>query len=207
MDSCSHCGSQSTLFRCGGCDVELFCGKECQRAAWRTHRPFCKGVKERRPWESVTGLACCPYCKAVPRPRGPVMPEALSLTTAFYRGTVLMDYFPGTDTERMWGIVMGTDDGQLMFECWQRLLCMGGIIQEVCGAAPTPYVCVDAIAAALSAGTLPALFERAVRGLAAYKGDQFPHFPRMVARGFVEIPWDAELHRGFARAQARARVG
>ncbi|TFK63417.1 hypothetical protein BDN72DRAFT_322928 [Pluteus cervinus] len=31
-----------TLFKCGGCHVDLFCSKECQKKAWPLHKSKCK---------------------------------------------------------------------------------------------------------------------------------------------------------------------
>ncbi|KAJ6454203.1 hypothetical protein C8R45DRAFT_1038349 [Mycena sanguinolenta] len=42
---CQYCfkskGPGVTLQRCGACEIDLYCSKECQRAAWKTHKPKC----------------------------------------------------------------------------------------------------------------------------------------------------------------------
>jgi len=35
------CAAPTPPSRCVGCGIARFCGKECQRAAWREHKPFC----------------------------------------------------------------------------------------------------------------------------------------------------------------------
>lgn len=45
LDSCAHCCLRSkTLMRCGRCKLVLYCGKECQKAHWKTHKHDCKSV-------------------------------------------------------------------------------------------------------------------------------------------------------------------
>ena len=40
---CAGCGIESGTARaCGGCEAAWYCGVECQRAHWRTHKPACK---------------------------------------------------------------------------------------------------------------------------------------------------------------------
>ncbi|KAI1782461.1 hypothetical protein LXA43DRAFT_1051156, partial [Ganoderma leucocontextum] len=43
---CYHCGNSSTgaspLKRCRGCGIALYCGRDCQKAAWPMHRTFCR---------------------------------------------------------------------------------------------------------------------------------------------------------------------
>ena len=33
---------------CGGCRFARYCSKECQRAAWQTHKPHCAAIAQRR---------------------------------------------------------------------------------------------------------------------------------------------------------------
>ncbi|KAI0688311.1 hypothetical protein C8T65DRAFT_619472 [Cerioporus squamosus] len=43
--SCDHCkreGTTETLKRCGGCSTMLYCSRECQKAAWPTHKNHCR---------------------------------------------------------------------------------------------------------------------------------------------------------------------
>ena len=37
-DQCKQAGTTETLKRCGGCSTMLYCSKECQKAAWNTHK-------------------------------------------------------------------------------------------------------------------------------------------------------------------------
>ncbi|CAJ1451878.1 unnamed protein product, partial [Effrenium voratum] len=39
---CASCGREDPPARCSRCLSAWFCGPECQRAAWREHRPLCK---------------------------------------------------------------------------------------------------------------------------------------------------------------------
>ena len=42
-DSCAAPGcSGPGRLRCGGCRLVAYCGKECQKAAWKRHRPACR---------------------------------------------------------------------------------------------------------------------------------------------------------------------
>ncbi|KAI9014034.1 hypothetical protein DFJ74DRAFT_709594 [Hyaloraphidium curvatum] len=41
-DSCDQCRAESDgLLRCSGCRVTRYCGRDCQRAAWKRHRDIC----------------------------------------------------------------------------------------------------------------------------------------------------------------------
>lgn len=42
---CLHCGSVTGNMRCSGCFSARYCGKECQRAHWASHKHECKSVK------------------------------------------------------------------------------------------------------------------------------------------------------------------
>ncbi|KAI1783159.1 hypothetical protein LXA43DRAFT_357556 [Ganoderma leucocontextum] len=48
---CDHCGRRNwggeKPKRCGGCGVVVYCDKECQRAAWQTHRLLCRSAPEK----------------------------------------------------------------------------------------------------------------------------------------------------------------
>lgn len=44
MCACTHCGQEkkrSSLMLCGGCKLEQYCGRECQKAAWPAHKVHC----------------------------------------------------------------------------------------------------------------------------------------------------------------------
>ncbi|KAI1784212.1 hypothetical protein LXA43DRAFT_1043341 [Ganoderma leucocontextum] len=45
LSRCHHCGGgdrRSKLKRCGGCNTVMYCSKECQKEAWRTHKVGCR---------------------------------------------------------------------------------------------------------------------------------------------------------------------
>lgn len=193
MDACAHCSARGVpLLRCGGCKTELFCGVKCQRAGRASHKAFCVGVSEFRGWASTTGLDCCPYCRANSRARAVDIPaSAKFLANQFYKSTVLEDLFPEVTTERMWRIQTGTPLSQDMLSTWQKLLCMGSSM--FAREQPLPYVCPTAVAAAIAEGTLPALFERAARGCAAFARGEYLRMQRLVDVGFGGIPWDVEF--------------
>lgn len=46
-ETCQHCGeSETPLSVCGGCSSANYCSKECQKADWKSHKPYCrKGTK------------------------------------------------------------------------------------------------------------------------------------------------------------------
>lgn len=122
-------------------------------------------------------------------------PLATYAARAFYHSTVLEDMFPAEFMERTWGVVMGTDDGTLVFSAWQRHFCTGSLFAAAAAGRPSPYVCADAVAAALSAGQLPALFERAARGWCALSRGAHPPIARLLERGFAGIPYDGDTQR------------
>ena len=39
---CDQCHQEKTLFLCARCRNVSYCGKECQKAAWKTHEIFCR---------------------------------------------------------------------------------------------------------------------------------------------------------------------
>lgn len=42
VESCSFCFKQCVLFKCSRCKSVAYCGKDCQAADWRVHKPDCK---------------------------------------------------------------------------------------------------------------------------------------------------------------------
>ena len=38
---CGHCGRSSQKGVCSRCKIVGYCGAECQRAAWKAHKPLC----------------------------------------------------------------------------------------------------------------------------------------------------------------------
>ena len=46
---CSACGNALAKELCSGCKVAVYCGKDCQREHWKTHKPQCAALKKSRP--------------------------------------------------------------------------------------------------------------------------------------------------------------
>lgn len=44
--TCLSCGQERVKQRCGGCRRVYFCDRECQKRAWRDHRPLCIPASE-----------------------------------------------------------------------------------------------------------------------------------------------------------------
>lgn len=42
---CSHCHERCDVQRCAGCNVALYCGRECQKADWSRHKPVCASAR------------------------------------------------------------------------------------------------------------------------------------------------------------------
>jgi hypothetical protein len=40
--TCDHCGKETDLNKCGGCGTKYYCGKDCQKAAWKGHKESCQ---------------------------------------------------------------------------------------------------------------------------------------------------------------------
>ena len=45
---CWNCHAPDQLLRCGGCDLGLYCDKECQDQDWGRHRRHCLKLQRRR---------------------------------------------------------------------------------------------------------------------------------------------------------------
>ncbi|EMD33892.1 hypothetical protein CERSUDRAFT_86668 [Gelatoporia subvermispora B] len=45
LSQCGHCyssrGDGTTLFKCGACQVDTYCSRQCQKAAWAVHKEKC----------------------------------------------------------------------------------------------------------------------------------------------------------------------
>lgn len=184
----------------------------------RTHRPdaliSADGLRTRRPaatpiapeppkpgrFDAPQTFACCSYCSFNKRPDIAALPLGmLHLADHFYYSTVLMDQYPDVKRERLFGIVMGTQLGALVFSSWQKLLCSGSLFAALSGES-SAFACPAAVAAALTTGTLPAMFERAVRALTATRAYGYP--AQLVARGFAGVPWDLALQATLASARS-----
>ncbi|XP_043213452.1 SET domain-containing protein SmydA-8-like [Amphibalanus amphitrite] len=44
---CARCGAPAEQ-RCAGCSVPFYCGRQCQRADWKQHRPLCQPLTVRQ---------------------------------------------------------------------------------------------------------------------------------------------------------------
>ena len=70
--ACKHCErrSQEKLFDCSRCGLVFYCGKDCQKADWKDHRPLCIPKADRRPGaaeqaedpQRFEGKDKCPIC-------------------------------------------------------------------------------------------------------------------------------------------------
>lgn len=49
-ESCAHCkakkGNGKILKRCSGCNIPVYCSKECQKAEWSSHKAVCKATQD-----------------------------------------------------------------------------------------------------------------------------------------------------------------
>ncbi|KAI9908759.1 hypothetical protein PsorP6_016664 [Peronosclerospora sorghi] len=54
LDCCDRCGAiqrfapdnlEGKLMTCGGCRSVAYCSRECQKKAWKKHKPFCKTIR------------------------------------------------------------------------------------------------------------------------------------------------------------------
>jgi len=52
---CAYCGSPNNLKQCSGCHSVFYCGSDCQRGAWKTHKPECTKMKQERSSEKRGG--------------------------------------------------------------------------------------------------------------------------------------------------------
>ncbi|KAG7386635.1 hypothetical protein PHYPSEUDO_015419 [Phytophthora pseudosyringae] len=57
LDCCSRCGAvqrftpdnpEGKLMTCGGCRSVAYCSRECQKKAWKKHKPDCKAIRAQR---------------------------------------------------------------------------------------------------------------------------------------------------------------
>ena len=54
---CSHCDEvQGKLRACSGCLTHYYCSKDCQRAAWKQHKPLCRELHDRLERADTRGL-------------------------------------------------------------------------------------------------------------------------------------------------------
>ncbi|KAI0648659.1 hypothetical protein C8Q79DRAFT_462140 [Trametes meyenii] len=76
---CNYCSAKGTLQKklsvCTGCKKELYCSRECQRAAWKTHKPLC--LQEGMVLRAIADFDNSPEGALVRAD----MPDALSLVT------------------------------------------------------------------------------------------------------------------------------
>ena len=69
--ACKHCErGQEKLYDCARCGLVVYCGKDCQQADWKVHRPLCIPKADRRPGaveqaedpQRFEGKDKCPIC-------------------------------------------------------------------------------------------------------------------------------------------------
>jgi tetratricopeptide (TPR) repeat protein len=46
--TCGHCGQKDALKKCSRCKVVRYCSADCQKRAWKEHKPACKAAKSSR---------------------------------------------------------------------------------------------------------------------------------------------------------------
>jgi hypothetical protein len=50
---CTTCRkSEGEFWKCEGCNLVAYCGKECQRAHWKSHKPICKRKQKTDAWRA-----------------------------------------------------------------------------------------------------------------------------------------------------------
>ncbi|KAJ6454207.1 hypothetical protein C8R45DRAFT_882233 [Mycena sanguinolenta] len=80
LTQCQHCfksrGPGVTLQRCGACQVDLYCSKECQRAAWKTHKPKCAINRSNAEMMPKTSLDTLKALRAFTSKHRPTIAEA-----------------------------------------------------------------------------------------------------------------------------------
>ena len=54
---CGNCDrEEEKMFKCSRCGLVKYCGKDCQRAHWKEHKPFCIAKADRVPQPPVASL-------------------------------------------------------------------------------------------------------------------------------------------------------
>jgi tetratricopeptide (TPR) repeat protein len=53
--SCEQCDSNEAPLRCSRCKNAWYCNRDCQRSAWKSHKPACKPVKAAEPTTPANG--------------------------------------------------------------------------------------------------------------------------------------------------------
>ncbi|KAF7346765.1 hypothetical protein MSAN_01815000 [Mycena sanguinolenta] len=80
LTQCQYCfksrGPGVTLQRCGACEVDLYCSKECQRAAWKTHKRKCAINRANAKIMSKTALHTLKALSAFTAKHRPTLAEA-----------------------------------------------------------------------------------------------------------------------------------
>uniref|UniRef100_A0A1B6DNR1 MYND-type domain-containing protein n=1 Tax=Clastoptera arizonana TaxID=38151 RepID=A0A1B6DNR1_9HEMI len=48
-ERCDYCLESGKLLKCSGCQYVMFCGRSCQKSAWKDHKPECLSMKKVAP--------------------------------------------------------------------------------------------------------------------------------------------------------------
>jgi hypothetical protein len=112
-------------------------------------------------------LRCCSQCVNCVR----VMPLANAIAASFIHA-LCEDFYPIKDIERLFGIQMGTQQGQIMLGAWQTLFKHDG------------FVTVASISQALCTDTLPEAFKRWL-----HQSHGSGYTAELLATGLESVPW------------------
>jgi hypothetical protein len=56
-EPCARCGAGRSMHRCAGCMRVSYCGRECQQAHWRAHKPACRAARDEAAKKDAAGAA------------------------------------------------------------------------------------------------------------------------------------------------------
>ena len=57
--SCQFCGTGDAKKRCSACKCELYCNRECQKAAWKKHQLVCRLIGKEHNYYMATPTCMC----------------------------------------------------------------------------------------------------------------------------------------------------
>ncbi|KAG6610860.1 mynd finger domain containing protein [Phytophthora cinnamomi] len=82
--SCLSCGAADAKNRCGGCRRVFFCGRDCQRQSWPSHRPEClqtRDIPAPAPRDPSNSIQCVGIPGAAAAPVTASPPKSVRLVT------------------------------------------------------------------------------------------------------------------------------